>query len=336
MSPSKIERRALLAGLIIAVTIVVLGLSGAVASAEERSNVVSGSESSEGRDGESDASRAPSADRPESEASRTASVNTTSSVGGKRSFALDFTLPTFGKSGCLVCHADKNLVVAKGDSVQSFWIDEQSYSHSAHSGVICTGCHVDYGYKSPHGQAGGDWRAVAKQACKNCHEQAFRDWSLGAHAIRPVGVNKPDPKAAAKPLCGDCHGSHDMPRLKNNPAGQAQVRAQAQQICGRTGCHPDYWANYNDYYHGAAYKTGATDAPACWTCHGTHRILKSTERLAATNPANFGGNESCGTVGCHQDAGPGYASYAPMIHGRDKITSENPLVKLLTSVFKRD
>ena len=25
-------------------------------------------------------------------------------------------------------------------------------------------------------------------------------------------------------------------------------------------CHPDYWDNYNDYYHGAAYKRGATDA----------------------------------------------------------------------------
>jgi hypothetical protein len=127
-----------------------------------------------------------------------------------------------------------------------------------------------------------------------------------------------------------------MSKLKDNPAGQAEVRAQAEQMCGASGCHPDYWANYNDYYHGAAYKTGAEDAPPCWTCHGTHNILSSKDRLAPTNAANFGAKNSCGTEGCHQGAGPAYASYAPMIHGRDKITSENPLVKFLTSVFKRD
>jgi hypothetical protein len=226
-------------------------------------------------------------------------------------------------------------VVAKGDATQSFWIDEVAYDHSAHAGVICTGCHVDYGYNSPHGSPGGDWRAVAKQACKNCHESEFHEWSLGAHAVSPVGVGKPDPKAASKPLCGDCHGSHDMPVLKNNPAGQAEVRAQAEQMCGRQGCHADYWANFNDYYHGAAYKKGATDAPTCWTCHGTHDILKSSDRSSPTNAANLGDTNSCGTPGCHQDAGPEYASYASMIHGRDKITSENPLVRFLASMFGR-
>jgi hypothetical protein len=104
-------------------------------------------------------------------------------------------------------------------------------------------------------------------------------------------------------------------------------------MCGKSGCHADYYANFNDYYHGAAYKAGATDAPTCWTCHGTHAILKSTDRLAPTNAANFGQKNSCGTAGCHQDAGPAYVSYAPMIHGRDKISSANPIVKFLASVF---
>jgi len=335
MSPSKAERRLLVAGLITAIAIVVLGLTGAVAVAEERDVNSQSDDVSTVTSPSSTAPATGSVTTTVASTPSTASVDSTSVVSGKGSFALDFTLPTFGKSGCLVCHADKNLVVAKGDSTHSFWIDEQAYGHSAHSGVICTGCHVDYGYKAPHGQAGSDWRAVAKQACKNCHERQFRDWSLGAHAVRPLGVGKPDPKAAGKPLCGDCHGSHDMPRLKNNPAGQAQVRAQAQQMCGRAGCHADYWANFNDYYHGAAYKNGAEDAPACWTCHGTHNILKSTDRIAPTNAENFGKTDSCGTPGCHQGAGPAYASYARSIHGHDKTKSENPIVKFLDSVLKR-
>jgi hypothetical protein len=324
MSPSRIERRALIAGVLVALVIVAVGLSAAVAGAQESARVTSASPSA-----------APSVIATVSSVPATASANSTSVVSGKGSYALDFTLPTFGKSGCLVCHADHNLVVAKGDSTHSFWIDEAAYDKSAHAGVICTGCHIDYGYKSPHGAPGGDWRAIAKQACKNCHPTEFADWNSGAHAVSPIGVGQPDPKAASKPLCGDCHGSHDMPRLKNNPAGQAQVQAQAQQMCGRAGCHADYWANFNDYYHGAAYKAGAKDAPTCWTCHGTHAILKSTDRLAPTNVANLGQRNSCGTAGCHQDAGPAYVSYAPMIHGRDKIVSENPIVGLLTSIFGR-
>jgi hypothetical protein len=323
MTPTKTEKRALFAGTVLVLAILATAFTAAAAGAAVRSSVISTVVVPVATQTVTVPATTPSA-----------SANATAVISGKGTFALDFTLPTFGKSGCLVCHGDKNLVVAKGDATVSYWIDEASYTHTAHANIVCTGCHVDYGYKAPHGQAGSDWRAVAKQACKNCHAKEYADWNLGAHAIRPVGVGQPDPKAAQKPLCGDCHGSHYMVVLKNNPAGQSAVRAQAQEMCGKAGCHPDYWANYNDYYHGAAYKAGSTDAPTCWTCHGTHNILKSTDRLAPTNAENFGSANSCGTVGCHQGAGPAYASYAPMIHGRDKITSANPLVKFLTSVFK--
>jgi len=327
MTPTKLEKRTLVAGSVMIVAILAMALTAAVAVAADGDDtktappVVS-----------SDVTRTVTVAATPS----TASVNSTTVVSGKGTFALDFTLPTFGKSGCLVCHGDKNLVVAKGNAVVSYWIDEAAYSHGAHKTVICTGCHVDYGYKSPHGQTGADWKTIAKQACKNCHTQQFADWNMGAHAILPVGLGQPDPKAASKPLCGDCHGSHYMPVLKDNPAGKAEVRAQAEQMCGKVGCHPDYWANYNDYYHGAAYKAGAPDAPPCWTCHGTHKIVKSTDRLAPTNVANFTTKESCGTDGCHQGAGPVFESYARTIHGRDKAMADNPIIGFLSSVFKRD
>ena len=314
MSPAKIERRVLVAGTLIVVAMLVVVLSVAVAGAEEAPGTISA---------------------PVTATVTTVAPSVTSTAAsGKGTYALDFTLPTFGKSGCLVCHGDPNLVVAQGDATHSFWIDEDVYNHSAHAGVVCTGCHIDYGYKAPHGQAGQDWRAVAKQACKNCHPDQYRDWSLGGHAITPAG-KQPDPKAANKPLCGDCHGSHDMAILKNNPEGQRAIRAQAEQMCGREGCHADYWANYNDYYHGAAYKTGAEDAPTCWTCHGTHTVLKSTDRFAPTNGANLGGENSCGTPGCHDGASSAYTSYAPLIHGRAKIAAKNPIVRFLDSVLGR-
>jgi len=324
MSPSRIERRTLIAGALVALAIVIVALSAAIATAEESTTIIS-APVAPGTPGASTVVTVPA--MPAAPASGTVSAQ-----GG---YALDFTLPTFGKSGCLVCHGDANLVVAKGDATQSFWIDEQAYLMSAHKDVVCTGCHIDFGYSSPHTAASGDWRAVAKQSCKNCHQDQYQQWSLSAHAPSPVALGQADPRAASKPLCGDCHGSHYMPVLKNNPKGKAEVHAQAQQMCGRDGCHADYWANFNDYYHGAAYKKGADDAPACWTCHGTHAILKSSDRTAPMNTANLGGENACGTKGCHQGAGPAYASYAPMIHGRDKIVSANPLVKFLAIVFNR-
>lgn len=320
MSPARIERRVLIAGILIIAAVLVVALSTAVAGAQgtptEVLSVVSTSTATA-------VIAAPSV------------TTTPSATGDTGSFALDFTLPTFGKSGCMVCHGDPNLVIAQGDVTKSFWIDEAAYNKSAHATVVCAGCHIDYGYKAPHSEDGQDWRAVAKQSCKNCHPDQFRDWSQGAHALAPLAGKQPDPKAAFKPLCGDCHGSHDMAILKNNPANQAAIRKTSQQMCGRVGCHPDYWDNYSDYYHGAAYKTSAEDAPACWTCHGTHAILKSTDRFATTNVDNLGAANSCGTPGCHQDANAAYAAYAPMIHGRAKITAENPVARFINSVLGR-
>lgn len=330
MSPSKIERRTLVTGVLVALVIVAVGLVAAVASAQESAKVATGSSTTSATVPVTSSTVATVSSAP-----ATGAAVTSVTVSGGKGYALDFTLPTFGKSGCLVCHGDPNLVVAKGDSTHSYWIDEQAYGGSAHAGIVCTACHLDYGYSTPHGQSDADWRSVAKQACKNCHEKEYNDWNLGAHAITPAGIGVPDPNASRKPTCGDCHGSHDIQRLKNNPAGRAALRASAQQMCGRSGCHADYFANWNDYYHGAAYKKGATDAPSCWTCHGAHLVLKSSDKDAPMNTANLGGTNACGTPGCHQGAGPGYASYAPMIHGRDKAVSANPIVRFLASVFSR-
>lgn len=264
-------------------------------------------------------------------ASKTATASK-SSTAPPQGYLLDFTLPTFGKSGCLVCHGDPKLVVSKGSANRSFWIDQKRYEASAHGTIMCTGCHIDYGYKAPHGQKNSAWRETAKQACKNCHQNAFRVYSLGSHAVRPLAGGKPDPKAAVKPLCGDCHGGHYMPTLKDNPAGQAEVQASAQQMCGKPGCHADRWEAYSDYYHGAAYKNGAPDAPACWQCHGTHAVFPSKNLQSPTNVVNLG--ETCAASGeCHEGASESYAEYVPLIHKKADVLKSNPVYATLTGII---
>jgi hypothetical protein len=255
-------------------------------------------------------------------------------------WALDFTLPTFGKSGCLVCHGDPNLVVPSTGGDVSFWIDEKGYDASAHGRVICTGCHLDFGYKAPH--AKGAWRAVAKQSCSNCHGTQNQDFLAGLHAVRP-GIDKsPDPKAASKPLCGDCHGAHDMAVLKDNPAGRVALRTTSEKMCGQDGCHKDFWDNYNDYYHGAAYKAGAFDAPTCWDCHGSHTVLATKDPLSPTNERNIAatcGKGAAGTLDgtkgtptCHEGSGDAMIGYAKLIHKKSEVQAANPLLKILATV----
>jgi hypothetical protein len=199
MTPTKIERRTLIAGTIVGLAIVVVGLTVAIAAAQERASVLSTTVTPVAT------STVTVPSTPSTAAiATTGTANASGTVSVKGAYALDFTLPSYGKAGCLVCHGDKNLVVAQGDLTVSYWIDEDAYNHSAHSTITCTGCHTDYGYKAPHAQTTGpDWRAIAKQSCKNCHPQEFADWNSGAHAILPIGIGQPDPKAASKPLCGD-------------------------------------------------------------------------------------------------------------------------------------
>lgn len=248
-----------------------------------------------------------------------------------RGYDLDFTLPTAGKSGCMVCHGDKNLIRQKAGKLVSYYVDPAMLEGSAHARTNCTGCHLDFAYRAPH-TGTGDWRRTAKLSCKNCHQQEFQAFGLGVHSISLAPGAKPDPKAASKPLCGDCHGAHDMavltddrktPDVDEGKAGRRQLRAQGWKVCGR--CHEDYWGGWNDYYHGAAYRSGASDAPPCWDCHGAHDIYKSTDRRSIASPARL--PDTCGT--CHPTANDAYTSYAGLVHRRQSVLDSNPLYSLV-------
>ena len=91
--------------------------------------------------------------------------------------------------------------------------------------------------------------------CPKCGEVIDGDNELRRERVRrDLTVEE-----AVKPLCGDCHApSHEIEMLTDNPEAKARMRANGYEICGR--CHEEYWDNYFDYYHGAAYQAGAVDA----------------------------------------------------------------------------
>lgn len=250
----------------------------------------------------------------------------------------------------MVCHGDPNLVRASLDATQSIYIDQAQLTETAHRDAVCSGCHVDFAFKTPHTNAADDqtWRVVAKSECKTCHPDQFLAVSKGTHSgsLRPgetqearVAERVAAGKPAETPLCGDCHGSHDIAYIdverwetSGTPeavaaakAGAAALHAKGMEMCGQ--CHDDASATYDDYYHGAAFRRGALDAPACWDCHGAHQMLPADHRESPVNPKNL--EKTCGA--CHDDVDADYIEYAKLIHRRAEVEAEVPLFAFFDS-----
>jgi 5-methylcytosine-specific restriction endonuclease McrA len=259
---------------------------------------------------------------------------TPGSKNGTSSYKLDWTIGVNGKSGCLVCHGDPNLRRIERGIAVSLYVDTLVLDKSAHAKLLCTDCHVDFAYKTPHpvAQAGENWRTVAKGSCGQpaCHPTQFLDWAKSSHstagstsATSTIGRSTSSAPGKPRPQCGDCHAGHTVP-AKNDAAGKAAVQASAIQMCGT--CHVKATATYDDYYHGAAYRRGAADAPACWTCHRTHLILPSANLQSSTNPDNL--VETCSQ--CHQSASEPYVNqYSPFIHTRQTMVQKNPIMSVV-------
>jgi hypothetical protein len=246
---------------------------------------------------------------------------------GATPYSMDFTLPTLGKSGCGVCHADPNLIRIKQNQYVSFYVPPEVIDSSAHgpgpktgkAGVLCTGCHLDFAATSKHNDT--NWQRTAKMACRSCHTNEQNDYAKGRHAVNSK-PGQADANAEKKPLCGDCHGDHDIARLDD--AGRASLHKSGWQVCGR--CHPNEWNSYSDYYHGAAYRGGAPDAPACWDCHDSHNIMPSSDPRSPTNGANL--VQTCGGPSgkkCHDNVNDEFVSYAGLIHRKAKALDANPM-----------
>lgn len=265
------------------------------------------------------------------------SVVASASQTASRTYDLDFTLPTEGKSGCLVCHGDPNLQKIDSEGARTIYVDIEELRESAHRDTPCTGCHVDFAYKTPHENAlaGDDWREVAKLACKNCHDKSFSNYASSAHspaatpgedATAVVNARKKAGKPTEVPFCGDCHGGHAIPKHSDR-AGRDALRATALTMCGE--CHTAEAASYDDYYHGAAYRTGASDAPTCWDCHAAHLVFPADDRRSTLHETRI--VPTCGKKGCHPGADDALVEYAEFVHGGQERLEDNAIWSILDS-----
>lgn len=231
-------------------------------------------------------------------------------------------------NGCQACHGNPNLTKLSGGLIKSYQV--VGVDESAHRDVTCSKCHPDFSYgKGAPAPKTNLWNINAGLACADCHDhdKQTADYNKSIHAEE---IAKGNLKSAT---CGSCHGGHDIVLTKDNQAAKDAVHASSEKMCG--GCHKDYYESYADYYHGAPYKAGAKDAPACWQCHGAHNTQPSADKESLTYAATLA--TTCGAGDCHDqhgDASQGFAtSAAAMIHGKKDVRASNPVLKLVGKVF---
>jgi hypothetical protein len=214
---------------------------------------------------------------------------------------------------------------------------------SAHRDTRCIDCHPDFKYEPETKDATNLWYINSGIACRACHLtmkqtpaklESVKVYDTSIHAKAIANKNY---KSAT---CASCHGGHDIERLKT-PAAKRNIRLAGEKMC--SACHQSGWDSYNDYWHGAAYKSEALDAPTCWDCHdGKHGTLQVKDPKSQASPERLG--MTCGGKGltgidgeplqCHEGSTSDFAAWGkPLIHGLAEARADNPLVKFRSSVF---
>lgn len=226
-------------------------------------------------------------------------------------------------NGCQACHGNVNLTKASRGQEESFYVS--GIERSAHRDITCVECHPDFNYTDRRGNT-PLWQINAGIACLNCHKDAYGERVANADIIEAYQDSIHGKLIAdadyTSATCASCHGGHDIARLKESQRARNDLKLSSQQMCA--GCHREAWDSYDDYYHGAAYKRGALDAPACWDCHGSHGALQVADPKSMMYPV--GAVAVCGE--CHPGSGESFIERsADLIHGRSSARMENPVLK---------
>jgi predicted CXXCH cytochrome family protein len=205
-----------------------------------------------------------------------------------------------GPEGCVVCHGAERVLLEK----------------SVHGGadVSCTTCHggdptavdsKEAAHAAAKGYRGKIPRQGVAEACGTCHADVqrmrpfgLRTDALAAYRTSHHGKSMLEKGVADAATCVDCHGVHDVLRVKDplSPSFRTNVPA----TCGR--CHADdalmkrhgvethAVADYAGSVHGVRLARGEPGVPTCADCHDAH---------AATPPGATEVADVCGS--CHRE-----------------------------------
>jgi hypothetical protein len=196
---------------------------------------------------------------------------------------------------CVMCHGDKSLTTKRGGKTVSLYMNEQKFSSSIHGSLTCVTCHADLeGKELPHEER------LQRVQCGTCHAEEQSQYEQCQHG---KAAARNDPLA---PHCQDCHGSHEIVRVKDRQSAVASIRIPF--VCGKChqegapvqtqrAIHQDHiLENYSESLHGIALlQKGLSITATCASCHTPHQILPHTDPRSSIARKNIA--STCGK--CH-------------------------------------
>ncbi len=204
---------------------------------------------------------------------------------------------------CASCHESQS--VSFGASVHG----KALAAHEA-GAATCKDCHGTHEVLPPSSPASPLHYSKLGKTCGECHEQAAADVAASVHGMATAQGSR------ESATCTDCHREHKIEELKTSSPLKI-----SEEVCGK--CHASERINtkyrlpgdrvktFFESYHGLAAQYGSTRAANCASCHGVHKILRSTDSRSTIHPAHL--VETCGK--CHPGATQKFAEGKIHING---------------------
>jgi len=233
----------------------------------------------------------------------------TLSSSDRRSHVHPLNLPTTCKS----CHADVDLVqkhfALREEPIKLFEssVHGRASQKGLYAAAMCSDCHSaadPTGKRTAHRILGAAdpestiYHFNIPDTCGKCHKYVAQDFWEGIHG-QYVKRGSTD-----APVCTTCHGEHGIisPDNPRSPVSPAHVAEQTCAPCHESAVLNEKYgrpggrlASYIDSYHGLKSKAGDTTVANCASCHGSHRVLPSSDPTSSINAANL--QKTCGE--CH-------------------------------------
>jgi len=213
---------------------------------------------------------------------------------------------------CGTCHGDPELAKRHRIPVANAY---QLYMDSIHgraltrSGLLvaahCSSCHGSHEIKPKADPESKVYRTKIPSTCGACHAGVAAEYFDGVHG-RAVKEG-----SSVAPVCVDCHTTHEIRRVET-PAWKLEIVKE----CGT--CHRESLRTYRDTFHGQVTGLGFTRVARCSDCHGSHRILASSDTKSSVSQANL--VSTCQK--CHPKANANFVRFSPHADPNDK--ARNP------------
>jgi formate dehydrogenase gamma subunit len=216
-------------------------------------------------------------------------------------------------NSCAACHADLKKTHpddnAAAQPVKCSACHERqstSFAAGAHGMALarqnsaapeCKDCHGTHEVVPPSSPTSPLHFSRLTATCGECHTEQADAVNISVHGMATARGNR---EAAT---CIDCHSEHNIQTLKTGSALKI-----SEQVCAK--CHASERLNtkyrlskdavktFFESYHGLAAQGGSTAAANCASCHGAHKILRSSDPRSTIHPSHL--IETCGK--CHPGA----------------------------------